>query len=905
MSSSAHDTEIKWLDAARKCCDVAKSDGCQLSCLDKNSGSRSIHRDCQNESEFFSCLQHKQVKDTCCGGKTDEVQCQIACEKFLANTPSINQHVANQEIFDLCSAERDRRGTRSAATGAAATHLCSRNTTSTRPSDGHKYLHCCKLASDAQCKEACQDSLRKEFDSDMEAMDNLESRGCGSPSLYDQFWQCFLQSEGAEQRDTSATAPMSQIEKLGMDSVKLHCCDKATLPACRKLCLKTFTNEWSSSWNDFNSECLSHPNEELLLKCLDDVEEPCDLSCDGLNYCTAFNNRPTELFRSCSPQTDDAAHFDVMLWRRRGNINLFNYELPLKNITKCMPDSWKAVSCILQIRPCTRESHINKICRDDCLELLSTCMDWTNVGPGLSANALCARLSADSGPCVPLKAFAEHATPPPQQQTAVAQVTTPCKRNPCAPGEVCLVNRGCRIGHACKPYRCVAGCKVGEVSHYLVPENTYASIPTFNGQKGCVKICQCTKKGIDKCQQVPCSQLQSCWLIGKTIDHGSTFEMDCNTCNCYAGEITCTKKHCESTAASVGSRNRHTGLPCNCVAHHVPVCGFNGNTYPNSCLAKCAGMSDLDLKFGTCWNDDPCASGHTCRSDEKCVPARQVCLSMLKKSCIQYKCISEKDSCEETAKSPVCDTDNREHANLCYLLRAGKSLAYSGPCLVGCNASGGPVCGVDGNTYPSECAAFAESMSVDYTGPCVTSGFIGRNGRPYCAGAGVSCPALAQEECVGITPPGACCAKCAGALRILFSQKQVDRVVHTLKKPSVNALSMRSVLRALDRHVHVAECVVRGYLTIYRDLLVLVEPTVRNPTRLQLDACLRESEKLSTMVESSSPRILTDLSLSTLISAKTVHELITNSAGTASAAVFGLSPAATVTLSLALARLVI
>lgn len=97
--------------------------------------------------------------------------------------------------------------------------------------------------------------------------------------------------------------------------------------------------------------------------CIETVEEPCDLGCDGLNYCTAFNNRPTELFRSCSPQTDEAAHYDVTLWRQRGTITLFNYELPLKNITKCMPDSWKAVACILQIRPCTRQTHVNKICR--------------------------------------------------------------------------------------------------------------------------------------------------------------------------------------------------------------------------------------------------------------------------------------------------------------------------------------------------------------------------------------------------------------------------------------------------------------------------------------------------------------------------------------------------------------
>lgn len=98
-----------------------------------------------------------------------------------------------------------------------------------------------------------------------------------------------------------------------------------------------------------------------------------------------------------------------------------------------------------------------------------------------------------------------------------------------------------------------------------------------------------------------------------------------------------------------------------------------------------------------------------------------------------------------------------------------------------------------------------------------------------------------------------------------------------LKKPVANALSMKSVLRALDRHVQIAECVVRGHLTINQDILVLVESTVKHPSKLQLEACLRESEKLSTLVETSSPRAMSDLSLSTLISASPVHELVTNS----------------------------
>jgi len=111
-------------------------------------------------------------------------------------------------------------------------------------------------------------------------------------------------------------------------------------------------------------------------------------------------------------------------------------------------------------------------------------------------------------------------------------------------------------------------------------------------------------------------------------------------------------------------------------------------------------------------------------------------------------------------------------------------------------------------------------------------------------------------------------------------------VTHTLKKTAGNVLSVRSVLRALDRHVQMAECTVRGHMTIYQDLLVLVESTVKRPTRLQLEACLRETEKLSLLIESSSPRIMIDLSLSTLISAIPVHELITNGGSPVAAAAF-------------------
>lgn len=93
------------------------------------------------------------------------------------------------------------------------------------------------------------------------------------------------------------------------------------------------------------------------------MEEPCELGCDGLSYCTNFNNRPTELFRSCSSQADDAARYDVALWQQQGFLSLPGLQLPVLNISRCSPQTWKAVACTLQIKPCHRHSHANRICR--------------------------------------------------------------------------------------------------------------------------------------------------------------------------------------------------------------------------------------------------------------------------------------------------------------------------------------------------------------------------------------------------------------------------------------------------------------------------------------------------------------------------------------------------------------
>lgn len=67
----------------------------------------------------------------------------------------------------------------------------------------------------------------------------------------------------------------------------------------------------------------------------------------------------------------------------------------------------------------------------------------------------------------------------------------------------------------------------------------------------------------------------------------------------------------------------------------------------------------------------------------------------------------------------------------------------------------------------SECQAHARLIAVDYTGPCITVGLINSEPKKQCSNS-VKCPPLAEAGCLGVTPPGACCPICTGALKVLF-----------------------------------------------------------------------------------------------------------------------------------------
>lgn len=59
---------------------------------------------------------------------------------------------------------------------------------------------------------------------------------------------------------------------------------------------------------------------------------------------------------------------------------------------------------------------------------------------------------------------------------------------------------------------------MGEVSQYMVPHGSYVRIPIPTENKGCQKICKCSRDGtIEHCQPMPCVPADNCWLGNKKI----------------------------------------------------------------------------------------------------------------------------------------------------------------------------------------------------------------------------------------------------------------------------------------------------------------------------------------------------------------------------------------------------
>ncbi|XP_022238153.1 reversion-inducing cysteine-rich protein with Kazal motifs-like [Limulus polyphemus] len=581
------DRGAEWV--GRPCCSLPQTASCRLACLKAKSRFEVSHT-CRHSDEisFYFCIDRQEVGESCCQ-QSRRPECRKACWEVFRSSMTPSKEI-REAVFNQCAQHSPQ-----------VLH-CVRNYTHTTPADNPtRNLHCCEQSSNRQCRVICREVLRTQT-TDQEIIDSLIQGGCGPPLPHDELWQCFLANA-----DSSKSALVPRVDHTGLDSAKLQCCYRAVTLTCQRLCLKTFSNEWATTWDEFHRVCQYKPAEADMLHCLADAEEPCELGCEGLSYCTNFNYRPIQLFRSCEVRADRAARSDVELWRA-GVIHLPVMDVPVLDISTCYPETWKTIACVLQIKPCHQRSHANMICKSDCIDILSKCVDYSRLPAGQTPTTLCEVLSppGEDPPCVSLKPYLEESI----HVRVAAEVTHPCTSRACNGTDVCVVNRECSHGQPCFPHKCLSGCKLGEMSHLVVPKGSYVRIPEVSHEYHCQKeqqICRCSSLGkLEACVNLPCVNQKNCWLKGDKIPHNSHFYIDCNKCICFSGEIVCSQRSCPDNTEMKQSTYMSTGLPCSCPNHYVPVCGINGKTYPSACLARCAGLRDKQFDFGGCSSEDPC-----------------------------------------------------------------------------------------------------------------------------------------------------------------------------------------------------------------------------------------------------------------------------------------------------------
>jgi hypothetical protein len=194
------------------------------------------------------------------------------------------------------------------------------------------------------------------------------------------------------------------------------------------------------------------------------------------------------------------------------------------------------------------------------------------------------------------------------------------------------------------------------------------------------------------------------------LRHGDTLGA-CTVCGGIDGATCPAGQFCKRDPGLCSEEDKGvcTNEPSTCRRNLDPVCGCDGKTYANACLANAAGVS-VD-QAGACVTPIACggSAGGTCGADQFCKHEDGACAP---------------DAAGVCAHNPAI-----------------------------CPATLAPVCGCDGTTYSNACYADVAEIPVQHTGPCETESACVVNQDSTCP-AGQFCKPP-QGQCINLGP-GVC-----------------------------------------------------------------------------------------------------------------------------------------------------